>query len=170
MKKVLFASILFALAIPGLASAQALQGVDTLVHPLPTQTERTVADVASWATAMSAIALDAKTSWDSPDRLRAFEMQGLRTGATYGLVFLAKTLVGRERPCAASDSCGIDNPDYSFFSGHTAIAFSTLGGPKWQVALPLAVSTGGLRVAAGKHWLTDVLVGAAVGSLTSRIR
>lgn len=51
-----------------------------------------------------------------------------------------------------------------------ADAFAGLGGPRLEFALPLAVSTGGLRVAADKHWLTDVLAGAAVGAITSRIR
>jgi membrane-associated phospholipid phosphatase len=85
-------------------------------------------------------------------------LYGLRLGVTYGAAFAAKKLVHRERPCAPLD-CGIDNPDFSFYVGHTALAFSTLGGPRLSVALPLAISTGGLRVAGGKHYLTDVLVG-----------
>jgi membrane-associated phospholipid phosphatase len=150
------------------AAAQALP-IDTLTPALPSQGARTVADVASWATVLVTVVADAKASWDAPDRLRAFELQGIRVGVTYGAVFAAKYLVHRERPCAPS-SCGIDNPDMSFFSGHTALAFSTLGGPRLSVALPLSISTGGLRVMANKHYLTDVLVGAGVGALTSRIR
>lgn len=106
---------------------------------------------------------------DHADQIvRCFELQALRTGVTYGLVGLAKWLLPRERPCAPA--CGIDGADQSFFSGHTAIAFSTVGGPRLAFSLPLAIGTGNLRVAAGKHWITDVLVGAGVGLATSRIR
>ena len=77
-------------------------------------------------------------------------------------VEFAERVIERERP---------DGSDrLSFYSMHTAMAFQTLGGPRLAVALPVSVGTGGLRVAAGKHWLTDVLVGAGVGALTSRIR
>ncbi len=136
---------------------------------LPTATERRVADVASWTSVVTLISLDAKSSWDCIDRLRCFELQGLRTGVVYGSAFAVKFLVHRARPCAPVD-CGSDNPHSSFFSAHTAIAFSTLGGPRLSISLPLASATGVLRVAAGKHWMTDVIAGAAVGSLVSRIR
>lgn len=142
--------------------------VDRWAPSLPTKAERTTADIASWGTVLADVVLDARASWQSPRRLRAFELQGARVAVTYGAVFIAKQLVHRMRPCALD--CGLDNPRFSFYSAHTALAFSTLGGPRLSVSLPLAVSTGGLRVAAGKHWLTDVLTGAAAGALTSRIR
>ncbi len=50
------------------------------------------------------------------------------------------------------------------------VGFSTVGSSRLAFSLPLAIGTGGLRVAAGKHWVSDVLVGAGVGLLTSRIR
>jgi membrane-associated phospholipid phosphatase len=53
---------------------------------------------------------------------------------------------------------------------HTALAFSAVGGKRLAFTLPLAISTGGLRVAAGKHYVTDVLTGAAIGYATSFIR
>ncbi|HSP77464.1 MAG TPA: phosphatase PAP2 family protein, partial [Myxococcaceae bacterium] len=67
----------------------------------------------------------------------------------------------------------------SFYSGHTSLAFSlvTAAGTVselrgyrnrwliWAVGLPAAAATGMLRMAADKHYLTDVLVGAAAGSL-----
>jgi len=157
--------LVLVLAAP--VSAQPLP-VDGLASAFPTANERHWADVASWGTVLAAVALDTKASWDRPDRGRAFALQGVRLGVNYGAVFLVKALVHRERPCAPS--CGSDNPDYSFYSAHTALAFQTIGGPKLAISLPLAVSTGGLRVAAGKHWLTDVLVGAGAGLLTSQIR
>lgn len=151
----------------GAAAAWALVQADK-TPPLPTRPERTAADVASWATVAADVALDTRASWECPDRARCLERQGLRTAAVYTTVFAAKIWVHRDRPCAPD--CGIDRPDTSFFSGHTALAFSTLGGPRLAVALPLAISTGGLRVAAGKHFVSDVLMGALVGAATSRIR
>jgi membrane-associated phospholipid phosphatase len=98
---------------------------------------------------------------------------------------LTKMLVGRERPfvhALAPEQKGStpqpsDN-NLSFFSGHTTEAFAlaaasgtigTLRGYRWA---PLAWGVGGaaaattayLRIAADKHWLTDVLVGMVVGA------
>ena len=99
---------------------------------------------------------------------RALVMSGIRLGVTAGVATALKVAVHRTRPCAPS--CGADNPNFSFPSGHTAFAFSAMGGGRASVMLPLAVGTGGLRVAAGKHWLTDTLAGAALGWVTSGIR
>jgi membrane-associated phospholipid phosphatase len=66
----------------------------------------------------------------------------------------------------------------SFYSGHTNLAFAlvvsggtvaTLRGYRradliWKVGLPVAALTGYLRIAGDRHYLTDVLAGAAVGS------
>lgn len=152
---------------PSLAAAQALP-LDRLTPAFPTATERQAADVASWGTAIASLALDTKASWDCPQRLSCFEREGLRVGLVYGIATVVKLAVHRSRPCAPS--CGIDNPTASFFSAHTAIAFSTLGGARLSVSLPLSSATGALRIGADKHWLTDVLVGAGVGSLLSRVR
>ena len=159
-------AVLFVMLAAASASAQALP-IDRLTPALPTSGERNAADIASWATVLSDVALDAKASWDNPRRLHAFEWQGARLGVTYGLAAVIKALVRRSRPCAPD--CGIDAADASFYSMHTAMAFETLGGPRLAVALPLAVGTGGLRIAARKHWLTDVLTGAGIGALTSRM-
>lgn len=69
----------------------------------------------------------------------------------------------------------------SFFSGHTTAAFTTAvftaytyqlkhkGSPLvpwvWGGTLGAAATVGGLRIAAGKHFPSDILAGAAVGSL-----
>lgn len=182
MVKNILLSVLFAVTLPSALFAQAT-ALDKWTPPLPTAGERQAADIASWATAIAAAALDAKASiggCDGQDQCyHAIVTTGARIGATYGAVFLLKKLVSRQRPCAIGpdvhgynyyDVCGSDNPDFSFPSGHTALAFSTIGGPRLAFSLPLAVGTGGLRVAAGKHWLTDTLAGAGIGLLTSRIR
>jgi membrane-associated phospholipid phosphatase len=67
--------------------------------------------------------------------------------------------------------------DLSFFSGHTTLAFAlassvgtvaTLRGYRaapvlWATLMPLAAFIGYLRIAADKHYATDVLTGALVG-------
>lgn len=91
---------------------------------------------------------------------------------------LIKHTVGRERP-DGPDAHG-DEAYASFFSGHTSMAFAGAtmltiyshefdwgGRHDWIVpatAFSLATFTGYLRIAGRKHWLTDVLAGAAVGT------
>lgn len=66
----------------------------------------------------------------------------------------------------------------SFYSGHTALSFTlasaagtvaTLRGYRlmplvWSTLMPLAAVTGYLRIAADRHYFTDVLTGAVIGS------
>ena len=96
-----------------------------------------------------------------------------------------KFSVQRERPfvhvLAPGDKGATAQPadnNLSFYSGHTTLAFSlatsaamtaslrgySLAPVLWAVGLPLAAFTGYLRIAADKHYLSDVLVGAALGS------
>jgi membrane-associated phospholipid phosphatase len=97
-----------------------------------------------------------------------------------------KFLVGRERPFVSAlpaDQKALtaqpsDN-NLSFFSGHSSYAFSLVaavatiararGYQYWWVVLaaglPLAATTALLRMVADKHYLTDVLAGAAIGTL-----
>jgi membrane-associated phospholipid phosphatase len=97
---------------------------------------------------------------------------------------VTKLLVARERPYVRTVQAGeagrrrhTDDDDVSFFSGHATEAFAlaaatgtvaTMRGYRWA-PLPwvfgggLAAGTGYLRVAADRHWLTDVLVGTIVG-------
>lgn len=98
---------------------------------------------------------------------------------------LVKFSVGRARPYTVNESdtflaTAPDRADQnlSFYSGHTTFAVglavsagmvSTLHGFKyawvtWAVGVPLATATAFLRLAADKHWATDVIVGAAVGA------
>jgi hypothetical protein len=96
-----------------------------------------------------------------------------------------KFIAGRERPFVhvlPEDQKPLtekpDDNNLSFYSGHTKLAFTLvvsagtvaeLRGYKhrgwiWGVGLPLASSVGLLRMAADKHYLTDVAVGAVLGS------
>lgn len=149
-------AILFAL-LPSLAHAE----VNLL---LPTANERKAADIASWATVATALALDAASCGKDA---HCYVMMGLRDGAVFGSTQLVKTLVHRARPCAPD--CGIDSQNSSFYSMHTAFAFSTRGGPRLAFVVPLAVGTGAGRVMS-KHWLSDAIVGAVVGLGGSYIR
>jgi membrane-associated phospholipid phosphatase len=97
---------------------------------------------------------------------------------------VVKSLAGRERPEAhLIFAPGMSLPrdaNGSFYSGHSGTAFAGLfayarvrqmhgkspGRFWWLVALPAAAVTPYLRVAADKHYLTDVLSGAAVGGAT----
>lgn len=133
---------------------------------LPTAGERRAADIASYGTALATTALDVAAAWRSGDRQHAFTAMGERLAVGYGVTLLAKFLVHRARPCAPA--CGLDNPNTSFLSGHTMLAFEHGPGVRAELALPLGVATGALRVAAGKHWPTDVLAGAGVGAAVSR--
>ncbi len=94
-----------------------------------------------------------------------------------------KYLAGRQRPYAYyGRQAFYDDPNdrnVSFYSGHTSMAFASATaagtvyllrgyrGAPWALGggLALAAFTGYLRIAADKHWFTDVLAGAAVGSL-----
>jgi membrane-associated phospholipid phosphatase len=67
----------------------------------------------------------------------------------------------------------------SFWSGHTAFAFSAAaaatqvarlrGRPRWRwlalASFAGAAATGWLRIAADRHWLSDVVTGAVVGTV-----
>jgi len=98
---------------------------------------------------------------------------------------LVKFSFARERPFVhalpdaqkSSTAVPADN-NLSFYSGHTTLAFSlatsaatvaTLRGYRWApvlwaVGLPAAAFVGYLRIAADKHYFTDVMVGALLGS------
>jgi membrane-associated phospholipid phosphatase len=98
---------------------------------------------------------------------------------------LTKLLFGRERPFVRAlrpeQKPLTDQPadnDLSFISGHTTEAFAvaaasgtigTMRGYRWAplawgVGGAVAVTTAYLRIAADKHWLTDVVVAMAVGA------
>ena len=93
-------------------------------------------------------------------------LQLLKTlGATFGATYSIKLGVNRTRP---------NGSDYSFPSGHTSCAFSSAGYihqrygyEKGRIAYLAASFVGWSRIQANKHYTTDVLAGAALGSLVS---
>jgi membrane-associated phospholipid phosphatase len=100
---------------------------------------------------------------------------------------LSKLTVARARPYVVHAAPGTLTPsvedDVSFWSGHTSLTFSlavaagsvaslrgyALAPEIWATGLSLAFVTGYLRIAADKHWTTDVLTGAAIGSIIGYI-
>lgn len=106
------------------------------------------------------------------------------------LTELSKNVIQRKRPGLYNSDLTIDQKmDIvdedggcdSFFSGHASLAFSsavflsktvtdiygkgTLSTVIWVTSLSLASATGYLRYASGEHFPTDIIAGAAVGSL-----
>lgn len=96
-----------------------------------------------------------------------------------------KFTVGRERPFVhvlpADEKSRTAHPsdnNLSFFSGHTTLAFAVatssgtiasmrgyrLAPAVWAAGMSLAALSGYLRIAGDRHYLTDVLAAAAVGS------
>jgi membrane-associated phospholipid phosphatase len=103
-----------------------------------------------------------------------------------GATEMLKTTVGRERPvlytAAGADVATVPDNLRSLPSGHTAVAFSLAtslwlaerdihGRPGLVGWLGVLGATGVavLRVAAGKHFPSDVVVGAAVGTASSLV-
>ncbi|MDC7220797.1 MAG: phosphatase PAP2 family protein [Spirochaetales bacterium] len=91
------------------------------------------------------------------------------------LTRMYKQVAGRTRPNSTDD-----NRDFSFFSGeesfpsgHTSGAFAVMSPwffyyPRWYTALLFAapIATGIARIGQDKHWTSDVLAGAALGTCT----
>lgn len=111
-------------------------------------------------------------------------------GVTAALVGTAKWALSRERPfgrlCgteldAASTGCTEDDRYVSFFSGHASFTFAAASSmcvhhhrfQLWGEVSPwvpcatsyaLAATTGALRMAADRHYVSDVVTGAVIGT------
>jgi membrane-associated phospholipid phosphatase len=138
---------------------------------------------------LTMLGLDALLSWRDGTLLETMPVDVVLVAeATFGALAvtqLTKFLVARARPYSIDAGAdllagGRDPNDarLSFFSGHTSFSFAlatsaatvmTLRGYRhawvaWVVGMPLAAATAVLRLAADKHWASDVLVGMAVGA------
>ncbi len=103
------------------------------------------------------------------------------TAWTAGVNQVAKAVFNRNRPVLYSEDAieaqGIVNSHRSMYSGHTAVSFAL--GTSYYLSMsqkegldrswPLISSgvIGAMRLAAGKHFPTDVLVGAILGTATA---
>jgi membrane-associated phospholipid phosphatase len=83
-----------------------------------------------------------------------------RVGLTVGAAELVKHTVPRQRP-DGSDAM-------SFYSEHTALA-TVSSGWRLQVGIPVAIGSGYLRMAAGRHYASDVAFGALAGVLAQKV-
>jgi membrane-associated phospholipid phosphatase len=89
-----------------------------------------------------------------------------------------KLMIGRQRPYAHFAGPQSTEDNLSFPSGHTSFAFAVVTSSAmiarargyrsepyiWATGLTLAAAGGYFRIAADKHYVTDVLAGAAVGT------
>jgi membrane-associated phospholipid phosphatase len=109
------------------------------------------------------------------------------SGAAGGLIYtLAKWTAGRQRPLVFIDpfafrpfrnglSGFFNEPNLSFPSGHTCLAFATAAIvgiciPRWRwVFYGLAAVVGIERVAENAHYVTDVIAGAGLGALSAHL-
>lgn len=102
---------------------------------------------------------------------------------TKAITGLAKSAINRSRPFADPDPITADPGGFdgahdklSMPSGHTARAFAVASvlahqANRWYVSVPaygLAGSVAAERVRSGDHWLTDIMVGGALGYLIGR--
>lgn len=96
------------------------------------------------------------------------------------VVRIPKTLVGRDRPDVASDQFQFKGPfqGNSFPSGHTTAVFSVASviatqyrETKWVpiTAYSVASLVGLSRIYDNKHWLSDVVAGATIGTLVGNL-
>jgi len=108
------------------------------------------------------------------DRVEAVAAAALAIGTGILLFLRLKRAIGRKRPCALEPHCWATllPPDqFSFPSGHTITAFSaavSLGVFYPAIAPALlfcAASIAASRIMLGMHFLTDVLAGAAIGTI-----
>ena len=105
---------------------------------------------------------------------RAVLQSSLAAGFGVALFLLLKRATRRRRPCAIEPHCWATllPPDhFSFPSGHTITAFAVAGPVIAQFpgaalgVLFCAFSIAASRVLLGMHFLSDVVAGAAIGSL-----
>jgi membrane-associated phospholipid phosphatase len=150
-------------------------------------TAHTLSNVAVYAIApASAFGLTALAAWRD-DRAGDWVENGFAvleaTVLAADLAQLVKMQAGRARPYMSGDpalmpaDAAIDG-NRSFYSGHTSFAFSlavasgtvaSMRGYRaapavWAAGLSAAAATGWLRIAADRHYASDVLTGALVGS------
>lgn len=116
--------------------------------------------------AMKALGLESRSSWG-----RMIASGGMSTGLMLSTVYVVKYGLGRLRPDGSTHN--------SFPSGHTAMAFTsaTLLHKEYGHLSPwvsiagytAATVTGISRALNNRHWLSDIVVGAGVGILSTEL-
>lgn len=125
------------------------------------------------------------------DGITVLVMYAEAFGINVGLTSMMKGLVQRRRPFLYNHSLTTEQKleasgqRTSFFSGHTSKAFcgavflsttfsaifadSPLRYVVWPASMTLAATTGLLRYVAGRHFPSDILVGATAGAMTGAL-
>ena len=142
-----------------------------------------VADKLSWVTGFVVPPLLPLIAGRPLDRERLgqdFALMAEAWAVDDGINQVVKRIAARQRPFAHFDPAVTSkDANASFFSGHTSGSFALVfalyqahrlrhdrdAGRLLAIGLPLAAATGYLRIAADKHWATDVGAAAAAGSL-----
>ena len=157
---------------------------DALVWDDPKDAARTADLTGYLATPVVLLGLMSASSWSIKNPRRWFDdaMPVLQAGFAVGLFDqLFKFTFRRARPLARFGAPGREpelDDNTSFFSGHTSLTFAlavsagvvahqrdyALEPLIWASGLTLATATGYLRIAGDKHYLSDVVVGAAMGA------
>lgn len=147
-----------------------------------TSTAANLSDVTAFAaTPVVAAALVLPHTFEDPSLARVIDdvVPVVESVAITSILTRAvKYAVARQRPSAYFDAPMDEEDNLAFPSGHASIAFAIATGAGrvarmrgyrseawiWIAGLSLATTTGYLRIAADRHYATDVLAGAALGS------
>lgn len=134
--------------------AAAQPAIDRAIRDAVTWPNTTAAERLSDTLVAAALALPCAIEDRAMDCVKK---QGIKTAAVLALGETMKRTINRERPDGSDRE--------SFFSSHTALACVAGGSSKKRLALGLAMcaGVGYLRMAAKKHWFTDVAAGIGVG-------
>ena len=139
----------------------ATNAVDETITDLLAWDNVELADTISDVTQFSLMASPFIYSLNNPERKKHLIINGIVTGVNYVATSITKVITQRIRPNQENNR--------SFWSGHTSSSFvgaalicrySKTG---CYIAIPSAFFTGYLRIAARKHWFSDVLIGAYIG-------
>lgn len=128
-------------------------------------------DYLVFAPALAVYALDLAKVKSKHDVLNQTLLFAKTTALTMGVVYALKYTTHETRPDGSNQ--------YSFPSGHTAMAFALAevlhqefkATNKWigTLGYATAASVGALRMANNKHWFNDVMVGAGIGMLATKV-
>ena len=144
-------------------------------------TERSAWNIASWVGEFGLVAGTWYELYKLPNGTKHLAASVEATAWNFGVTRLAKAVFNRNRPVLYTED-GIEAQESltshrSMYSGHTSTAFvlatsyvlsmSDKNGLDRFWPLIAAASVGAMRLAAGKHFPTDVLVGAVAGSGTA---
>ncbi|MDT8282882.1 MAG: phosphatase PAP2 family protein [Gammaproteobacteria bacterium] len=142
-------------------TALLMSGVSSSTNAISNDGWANISDVGAYTLLGSALILPV-----TRDDWQGFRQAGYSIVTAEGVALLGKAVVHEERP---------DNSDNnSFPSGHSSLAFASATTMYlrygWQAGMPayaLATLTAGTRVAARKHFVWDVVAGAAIGSASA---